>query len=344
MKIFRNQLFIIEKGTKYWERIGFKKKLEDGRIIKIKPVHLRKTDQDNMTVMMSAEISLNQIPKISKDNIIFLPENENGELTRALRFYSNLISVAEGDKVGISSPTPSSGFIPENEDEIRFLDKTKGFEHKLFMQPNFGDNFFEEVHRDQLLDREEGVAFLATANSQSDSLGKFHEYIRLFENGFTTSSAELAKLLFGFLSQNKDFDYSQDEIDTWMVSTRDGVTHADKRKKFVFAGDLNKDIDRIKQAAYDVLFNKKKWNDKDVSRRNLLEFRQGVTRKGMFIRKKEKDTVIRISGDGETFYDPHVNLEEENANEFIQPKEWWVKYSNTDGKSFVTEPIGFEVK
>jgi len=345
--MFQNLLFIIETDLKYWAHLGYKIKLEDSRIINIKPVHLRKTEQKGShTIMMSAEISLKYEPKISKENIIFLPENDKRELAKALKFYSNLISVSEGCKVGISSPTPSSGFIPENNDEIEFLEKTKGFEQKLYAQPNFTADFFEAIHKDQLLDRDDGVTFLATANSQSDSLGKFHEYIRLFENAFSASSVELAKLLFDFLSQYKDFDYTQDEIEKWMVETRDGATHADKRKKFVFSAELNIDIDRIKQAAYDVLFNKKKWNDQDTSRRNLLEFKQGMTRKGIFLRtnKDEKDREIRITGDGDVFYDPHMKLKEENANEFVMPQEWWVKYANSDGKSFTTEPFAFDVK
>lgn len=347
MRIFHNLLFIIETDPKQWAHLGYKTKLEDGRIINIKPIHLRKTEQKGRhMIIMSAEISLKYEPKVSKENIIFLPESDGRELGKALRFYANLISVTEGCKVGISSPTPSSGFIPENDSEIEFLEKTNGFEHKLYAQPAFTGDFFEAIYEDQLLDREEGVTFLATANSQSDSLGKFHEYIRLFENAFSASSVELAKLLFNFLSQYRDFDYTQDEIEKWMVETRDGATHADKRKKFVLSGDLNKDIDRIKQAAYDVLFNKKEWNNQDTTRRNLLQFKQGITREGMFVRmnKDEKDREIRITADGDAFYDPHSDLKEENVSEFVPPKEWWVKYVNTDGKSFVTESFALESK
>lgn len=344
MRIFRNLLFIIESSSKNWSRIGFKIKLNE-RVITIKPIHLRKTDQkDSQTIIMSAEIVLNHPPKISKENVVFLPKEDDSELSNALKFYSNLISVSDGCKVNISSPTPSSGFIPENEDEKNFLDATNGFPHRLYAQPGFTSDFFEAIYEDQLLDRVDGVAFMAIANNQNNSLGKFHEYIRLFENAFVSNSVGLAKLLFDFLSQNKDFDYSQDEIIDWMIDKRDGATHADQRKKFVFAEDLNKDIDRIKQAAYDVLFNKEKWNSTDTARRKLFEFRQGLKRDGMFLKRREEDKTIRISSDDETFYDPGVELEEEEVNKFVPPKEWWVKYSNSDGKTFKTEFFKLDVK
>jgi len=345
MKIFQNRTFIIDSKAKFLPQLGFKKKLEDGRIIKMKPVYIRKTDENkSQNFIMSAEISLKYPPKISKENIVFFPEFETKELGKAFSFYANLISVAEVCKVSLSSPTPSSGFIPENEKELKFLDDTKGFEHKIHLHPNFSGKFFEAIHKNQLLDRVEAVAFLATANAQKEPLGKFHEYIRLFENAFSVSKTELSELLFTFLSKNTDFDYEQDEIKNWMVETRDGATHADQRKKFVFSSDLNKDIDRIQQAAYDVLFNKAKWYDKYTSRRELLEFNQGITKKGMFYKREKKDVEITIGEDGEVFFALDEKFKEEPVEKFVAQKEWWVKYSNTDGKSFSTEPIPFEVR
>ena len=166
-----------------------------------------------------------------------------------LKFILTL-SVADNCAVDLSEPTPSEGFIFESEEEKEFLDSTNGFDATLGLGINFSGMFFETIYQDQLLDRIEGVSFLATANAQSDNVAKFHEYIRLFERAFAASTLTLAKLLYEFISPIKGLDYTFTEIKDWMVETRHGVTHADSRDNFVLSPDLNKDIERIKQLTY----------------------------------------------------------------------------------------------
>ena len=257
MKQFLNENFIISSNSDYWHKIGFKVKTDDERIVKIKPVHAIKQSDNEWKIQMNAEISFNFLPKVSTDNVVFLMKKESGYLKNALKNYANLISVTDFCKVSISSPTPSSGFIPKNEEELTFLNKTKGFEHGLIVKPNFTGKFFKNVHQDPLLDRLDGVSFLASANSQIEHIGKFRDCMRFFENAFSATTNTLAQLLFEFLSSNDQFDYSLEEITEWMVDTRHGATHADQRSTFIFSSDLGGDIDRILQAAYDVMFNKK---------------------------------------------------------------------------------------
>ncbi len=329
MKLFNNLQFIIYSEFPYWSKLGFKTKSKDGRIIDIKPLHIRKpTEKGKQTLLMSAEIKLKDRPKVTSKNEIIIPEQESGELFGTHKIYSNLISVANNCEVRITGPTPGRGFIYESEDEKKFLDSTKGFDATLGLGINFPGIFFEEVYKDQLLDRIEGVAFLATANAQTDNVARFHEYIRLFERAFAASTSELAKLLHEFISPEEKFDYTFDEIRDWMVHTRHGATHADSRDNFVFSPDLNKDIERIKQLAYFVLFNKKNWHDQSIERRDLLKLKRGVSRDGMFMTQHQpgEEKILKVEDDGEVFFASSVSEEILNAEEFKDPENWWVRW------------------
>lgn len=339
MKLFHNNQFIIHSEFPLWSKLGFKTKSKDGRIIDIKPLHITQpTEKGKQTLFMNAEIKLKDRPKVTSENEIIISKQESDELFGALKIYSNLISVASNCEVGMSGPTPSEGFIYETEEEKKFLDSTNGFAAGLGVIINFPGFFFGEVYHDQLLDRIEGVAFLATANAQTDNVARFHEYIRLFERAFAASTSELAELLHGFVSPVKKLDYTFDEIRDWMVDTRHGTTHADTRDNFVFSPDLNNDIERIKQLAYFVLFNKKNWHYPSTERRDLLNLERGVMRKGMFMTEQkpgdEKKT-LKIKVDDEIFYDSSISEENLNAKEFKDPDNWWVKWlpPNKYGKS-----------
>jgi len=338
MKLFHNTQFIIHSDFPYWSKLGFKFKSNDGRVIDIKPLHITQPREERkQTILMNAEIKLMERPEVTPEKEIKIPKQEQEELNIALKIYSNLIAVANNCEVGLSGPTPSEGFIYETEEEKEFLDNTKGFDSTLVAGIQFSGNFFGEIYDDQLLDRIEGVAFLATANAQTDNVARFHEYIRLFERAFAAQTSQLARLLHQFISYSETLDYQLDELRDWMVNTRHGATHADLRDNFVFSPDLTKDIERIKQLAYLVLFNKKVWHDQSTERRELLKLKLGVTPGGMFMvqRKPGDERKFRISDDDEVFYAFEISEEELNAKEFKDLENWWVRWlpPNNYGKN-----------
>jgi hypothetical protein len=329
MKLFRNIQFIIHSDFPYWSKLGFKIKSTDGRIIDIKPLHIMSNEENRKQILfMNAEITLNENPRIVEKNEIIIPKYESEELSQSFKIFSNLISVANNCSVTLSSPTPSIGFIYESDEEKQFLDSTDGFEASTIAVPQFSGIFFETIYQDQLLDRIEGVAFLATANSQTDNVARFHEYIRLFERAFAVSTSDLAKLLYEFISTVKGLDYTFDEIKDWMVSTRHGATHADSRDNFIFSNDLTMDIERIKQLAYFVLFNKKIWHSKNTERRILLKLKQGVLKEGLFLtqRNPEDSEKIKIRDNDDEFYAVDVSEEPINHKDLKDPKNWWIKW------------------
>jgi hypothetical protein len=322
MKAFHNRSLLIYKKISFWNEFGFQLKTDDGRLILIKPLKSSfDTEFRGMIVFYSAEIDLQHLPKISPDGSISFPKLESTLLRQAFIFYANLISVAEVCRVEASAPTPSRGFIPENDADRAHLNKSEGFADYLIVRHVFGGNYGGALVKDQLLDRSEGLAFLAAANALQDNVAKLHEFVRVFERAFAASSNELAQLLFQFLSQYKHFDYTEDEISSWIVEKRDAATHADRRNSHVFSSDLIDDITRIHQAAYDVLFNKVKWHDKDVTRCSLLEFDTiyGKDNALTLIRNKEVEvhatSFFRLEHGEIDFYCSPPKL----------PSEWWTK-------------------
>jgi hypothetical protein len=134
-----------------------------------------------------------------------------------------------------------------------------------------------------LSDREDGVALLVEALSHDHAMGRFHEFIRLFERAFTRPAKTLTSPLNEFLSPR--FGYTAAELSRWFEELRDPATHADARTEFLLEADVRPVIDRMEQAAFDVLLNKALWRDPSTDRRDVWAPTAGSTnpRGGAFI-------------------------------------------------------------
>jgi len=111
------------------------------------------------------------------------------------------------------------------------------------------------------------VALLAEALTNQHSTGKFHEFMRLFERAFTLSPSQFEKKLAQSL-QGADLGYDRSEVKHW-IALRNPATHANDTTLPYIAleSDIRPVIDRIEQAAYDVLWNKKFWQDRSTETR-----------------------------------------------------------------------------
>ena len=119
----------------------------------------------------------------------------------------------------------------------------------------------------QLADRADGLSLLVEASGISHASGRFHEYIRVFERGFGKASKLLAAPMTEFLDPR--FGFTVSELEVWFKELRDPLTHADQRPTFLLERDINPVIDRVEQAATDVVFNKANWREADSERRAL---------------------------------------------------------------------------
>jgi len=109
------------------------------------------------------------------------------------------------------------------------------------------------------------VALLAEA-LQGHPTGQFRDLFRVFERAFALPAGVLVAPLHAFLHDR--YGYTEEEIEKWR-GLRHAATHADVRRRFVVEADVRPVLARVKQAAYDVLFNKESWRDQAPARRDL---------------------------------------------------------------------------
>lgn len=84
--------------------------------------------------------------------------------------------------------------------------------------------------------------------------------MRVFKRAFRLGPFDLIDPLAEFLAPGH-VGYTHEEVRRW-IELRQPATHADRRPYFVLERDVQPVVERMIQAAYDVLFNKKIWQDK----------------------------------------------------------------------------------
>jgi hypothetical protein len=117
-----------------------------------------------------------------------------------------------------------------------------------------------------LNDRPDGVALMVEALAQDHALGRFRDFIRVFERAFARPAKTLTDPVVAFLDPR--LGYTDAEVKLWFEQYRDPATHADARNDFALEADAQPFIDRMEQAAMDVLMNKRDWRDPSADRRS----------------------------------------------------------------------------
>lgn len=271
MKLARLVCLNLNTPQKRWEKFDIK--FGQYTIKSIRSDTIEKSGRQRLILV--AEKNLKHQPKITRDKILIVPERDRIELEEALKIIGNLVAISEFRGRTMSSPTPCIAFIPENQKELDFLNNTIGIEYLANTNSDFKFSLRDIVVKEPLLDRQEGCEFLAVALSQESAVGQLHEYVRLFERAFALSSNKLVDALHNFLNKS-DVSYNKDEIRKWIIELRDGSTHADKRNNLIYESDVIQVIVRVRQAAYDVLFNKSTWHESSIHRRKTYQASMGL--------------------------------------------------------------------
>jgi len=204
-----------------------------------------------------------------KDNKLILDSEIIEGTYKAINFVSDYYTICRQKKFSIASPFKCFAFVPETEEEQTYLSSSDGFYCNLV--GHFGTDFTFELQPDAmmaLVGRWDGVRIMAEAEVVRSDLGKFREYIRLFELAFSGAGQGLYKPVLRFLTGSK-VEFTKSEVRDWFVELRGAATHAD-RSPPIFSSELGSRISRMKVAAYDVLFNKSSWKDIDPERREVL--------------------------------------------------------------------------
>ena len=277
---------------------------------------------------LCGSIVLSKELEITSENKVIIPGEKRKEIEKAIEIAVNLFAVASGSSRTLSSTSPYIALCHENDEEKNKLEILNGIDLEPIAIPGATFNFNLDDDQISLLqDRTDGVALLAEALSHSHPTGKFHEFLRLFERGFSKTSSGLVKPLSKFLSGNNQ-GYSKEEILNWVVTLRHPTTHADIRDFFILEAGIRPVINRMEQAAYDVLFNKKEWRNSSPIRREVWSPVSGTSSDKMdvFIMKGKTQSLKFQSLDSFSSY-PLDLSGSGNIREYL-PKNCWFKSMN----------------
>ena len=245
--------------------------------IEIRPVRAFDTP-DSLKLLVSAAVPLRYCPKVTRSHEVVIPTREREACERALERAVNTVSVGYGCRRLIASPWPCAVLIATTESAKDWLAARRGVHHaklKMAATRTRDRMKLDPNTLNQLSDRDDGVALMAEALAAGHATARFHEFVRLFERAFAKPSKKLVDPLTAFLAPR--FGYSESELNTWFLELRDPATHADARRKFALEVDVRPVIDRMEQAAYDVLLNKATWRDTSTDRRAVWTPTSGTT-------------------------------------------------------------------
>ena len=232
---------------------------------------------ESLKLLVGAAVELEYRPNLTSAGEVVVPAKQRGAAERAIELAANMVAVAQGCRRRIASPWPPVIFIATGEEGRSWLAQRAGIQHQ---QLRGKSRTAERIDLDasvlsKLSDREDGVALLVEALSHDHAMGRFHEHIRVFERAFARPAKTLTGPLNEFLLPR--FGYSEAELGRWFEELRDPSTHADARKEFLLEADVRPVIDRIEQAAFDVLLNKATWRDPSTNRREVWTPTAGST-------------------------------------------------------------------
>lgn len=191
---------------------------------------------------------------------------------QAAEEVANTLALASGAKRQIFAF--ACGFalseIPENR-KSEFIDiEPQHLTTRQFVRPKLMFDMMDHALGGRLGGRELGIALLAETFATDHSVSIYRDLVRFFEIAFKLPFKDKTNLmeqkLNDFLGQTNN-GFNAPEISEW-TRHRHGATHADlnRTKDLVFESQVSPLIKRMRQAAYDVLFNKKNWHSKDAER------------------------------------------------------------------------------
>lgn len=208
-----------------------------------------------------------------------VPRGFTSTAERALSEASNLLAISCQAQHDVFSPRPYIFLEPETEEERLVMQETSRVTLPPLRPggPAQGPGGQQgALYSGLLADRPHGIALLGAALAAGHGVAKLHELVRVFESAFAVSGNRLVDPLTDFLRSYPTWrvGYTRGEVRRWVKDLRDPATHADLRisKTVLLDPDVESDIQRIEQAAYDVLLNKKAWNAVDATRLQRWSF------------------------------------------------------------------------
>jgi hypothetical protein len=237
--------------------------------VRVEPLQAMDEGNGHLTFLVAASCVLERRPKVTSGNLVVVPEGPRVSAEKAIESLANLIAFGQGSRRSISSAHPEVFLKALTESAEEWLSAKSDLQRgrgrstvSAIRQLDLG-----EAELNALNDRRDGVALMVEAMGNNHATGRFHEFIRLFERAFKLPPRKLTQEVVAFLDPR--FGYSKTEVQHWFEGLRDPATHADERNEIVFEADVGPVIDRMEQAAVDVLLNKESWRNQSTKRRDL---------------------------------------------------------------------------
>ena len=228
----------------------------------VKPVGKAQID-----VLLAASIPLRYRPKVAAGGLLVVPERERARLEKTIEYVANMVAVTEACSRSITSPYPCVALRAGDDATREWLNNLGGIlgASRLREIPAFSSpiSLSETGLQNILGARRDGVALLAEAYAQGHGLGRYRDLIRLFERAFALPASKVGPALTAFLDAR--YGYTEHEVAVWLT-IRDPATHADMRDNFALEPDVFPILERMEQAARDVLLNKAEWRSPTLDR------------------------------------------------------------------------------
>lgn len=276
--------------------------------ITVKPYRSPLLDAPDNTTMTLLEASriVDYFPV--DDNVIHVPDALRRGLEMALESHIDTVAVLNQCTRSIASPHPYIAIEPVDSDATTWLRgkhvhvSTTGIPVRMWHDFDFTSTL------PHLCDRLDGVALVAESLGHTHPTGQLHELIRFFERAFALAAGRVCRNeLPSFLDANAK-GFTAAEVGHWL-HLRDTTAHADRRPNFALQADTRPVVNRVEQAAYDVLFNKKTWRDPSLERRDVFTPFCGSSNKdgGMFLTQGQPAIIKMSLVDGFHAYPCNLN-------------------------------------
>ena len=127
---------------------------------------------------------------------------------------------------------------------------------------------------------------LTEALNAGQTVGQFAQYWRFFERAFKGGYSRALPCLQEFLTSGTWHGFTSDEVTKW-GDARNPSIHANRAGEVILDADVLLFLGRMREAAYDVLLNKKSWWTRDAARRDVWKPAAGSLDAlgGMFVTK-----------------------------------------------------------
>jgi hypothetical protein len=228
----------------------------------------------------------------------------------------------------LATPWPPVALLPESENDRNRLSSARGIRYSVRSKVSAHAVIKPDAALlEGLVDRLDGVQALATLLSQPHPHGRYREALRFFEIAFARPITALNKKLAQFLVSGR-LGYARQEVARW-IEPRHGSVHGDRTlaPQIVWDADVAHFMDRIEQAVYDALFNKKDWRNPSHGRRELWRpvFGTNDPNDGLFMTQAHGGVVSVQLFDGFGAY-PH----DLSANLNSVPADWWCRFPDLE--------------